>query len=90
MYDEVDEKGEKVFTKNEFIGMECECMNDVSPNSCNHSGMFRDKYTGYFFAKLIITNEVSYSKEYEDKINNMDNEVLRQMTADDCPQVKYN
>lgn len=48
--------------------MECECMNDINPSSCNHSGMFRDKYTGYFFTKLIITNEVSYSKEYEKMI----------------------
>lgn len=65
-------------------------MDDISPNSCNHSGMFRDKYTGYFFAKLIITNEVSYSEAYEKKINAMNDEVLRLMTVDDCPQVKYN
>ena len=89
MYDDVDESGEKIFNKNEFIGMECECMNDISPNSCNHSGMFRDKYTGYFFAKLIITNDVSYSKEYVKKVNSFDDEYLRLMSVDDCPQVKY-
>lgn len=51
-------------TDNDFVSLECSCMNSKNPFGCSHSGMFRDSKTGELFAKLIESNEKSYSKEY--------------------------
>ena len=51
-------------TDNDFVSLECSCMNNKNPFGCSHSGMFRDSKTGELFAKLIESNEKSYSKEY--------------------------
>ena len=56
-------------TDNDFVSLECSCMQDKNPINCNHGGMVRDKKTGYLFAKLIESNEKSYSKEYVNFIN---------------------
>ena len=53
IYDDIDKNGEKIMTKNDFVGLDCSCMEKTSPSECGHSGVWRDKKTGEFFSDLI-------------------------------------
>lgn len=46
IYDNINDNGEKIMNKNDFIGLDCNCKNDKNPFKCSHGGMFRDSYVG--------------------------------------------
>ena len=47
-------------------------MDKKNPFNCAHSGMFRDQKVGQFFSNIIVSNEKSYSEQYENFIKNFD------------------
>lgn len=53
IYDDIDKNGKKIMTKNDFVGLDCSCMEKKNPFDCSHSGVWRDKKTGEFFSNLI-------------------------------------
>lgn len=89
IYDKTDENSEFEINKNEFIGMNCEDFDKKIPDSACHSKMISDKYFIEFFGNILLSNEKSFSEEYEKFVDEMDSEFLDGMTRDDCPQIKY-
>lgn len=76
------------FSKNEFIGMNCECMLDPTPEECNHSTIIRDALFVDFVQRTLIGNERSKPYTKFTFIDELDDEYLDVVTTT-CPQVVF-
>ncbi|EGR29598.1 lecithin-cholesterol acyltransferase, putative [Ichthyophthirius multifiliis] len=63
IYDGEDQNKEKVFNKNAYQGLTCECLEGSRQQQCNHSCLNTDKYMVKLIADAIKTNEKSKLKE---------------------------
>lgn len=72
-------------TINEFQGIECDCIKDTSPNNCNHSVINQDTKLMELLHGILLDNNFTYSKNFEEYIDNLDDEYLAEITTK-CPQ----
>ena len=86
-YDEVDDKGRKVITKNEFFGSTCECIQSKNADNCKHSYMINDKEYLKLFQNILITKEVSYTQKLEDTIKRLSDDYLTEVSVH-CPAIR--
>lgn len=89
IYDKYKPNSEYEFTKNEFIGMNCDSFNEEVPSKSTHSVMITDTYFMRLCANVLKSNERTYDKAYGRFVDELDEEGLLQMTLDECPQVQY-
>lgn len=85
-YDAQSDNGEFIVDKNEFIGVQCDCMNEKTPMHCNHSTMVSDSHVISMLQNILMTQEKSHNAEYQEKVLQIDSEYLRVLT-DECPQI---
>jgi hypothetical protein len=86
VFDKVTDTGDLTVDKNEFIGIQCDCMNKTTPMHCNHSTMVSDSHVINMLENILMTQERSYNRDYQEKVLEMESEYLRVMT-EECPQV---
>ncbi|EAR82529.1 lecithin-cholesterol acyltransferase (macronuclear) [Tetrahymena thermophila SB210] len=80
-YDNTSKNGEKIYTKNSYHGIPCECQNTKSVEKCNHSCFINDKFVIGTIFEAIQTNEIAKkTKKYTL------NEVLS--IQSECPVLK--
>ena len=89
VYDENDFDKEFKINKNEFIGMNCEDFDKEIPRSAVHARLISDKYWIDFFSNILKPNEITYSKEYDKFIDDLDDFYLDSMGKEDCPQIRF-
>ena len=88
VYDTVDNNKEFEITKNEFFGIYCDCMESKSTKDCGHSRMVHDSYVLKLLRNCVVTNEFSWSEEFERYVFSLKDEFLDFVT-DVCPQVRF-
>ena len=86
IYDNLSEKNEYEITKNEYVGSACECEDKKNAEECSHQYLVKDKGVIDSLSKIIISNSVSYTEEYESYVNGLIEEDLKKMITD-CPQI---
>ena len=89
IYDNYNKNSSYKILKNEFIGINCEDIDKAIPSSGSHANMIHDKFFMEFFRNILVGNDISYNKEYEDIINLIEDDVLRDMGRSDCSQIFY-
>lgn len=52
-YDEEDKNKEKKITKNEFIGIKCDCIESDEPTDCKHASMIADSYSNLMVKDIV-------------------------------------
>lgn len=87
VYDREDEKTGNDITKNEFIGINCDCMKQKSAENCNHPNIMVDSYVHMLIANVLKSNERSYTEIYSNYIDSLEEKELSKMT-ETCPQIR--
>lgn len=85
-YDEKDESKAYEIKKNEFFGIECECILDRNANNCDHANIFLDDNVHELIFNIIQANDISYSEVYAKFIASLDDKELKEMVTT-CPQI---
>ena len=71
---------------NEFMGIECDCMEDSNTDACVHEFLVQDTATLHLYSNVLMTNEMTYNEDHERYINTLDDTHLSEMTTL-CPQI---
>ena len=71
LWDNIEDKENWNFSKNEFLGINCECNEDDTPAKCQHSQSFNDKYALKIITKLLVSQENAKSEKYYQWLKNL-------------------
>ena len=85
-YDGQNKNGEAVIKKNEFIGLDCNCIAQANSSNCDHSKMLNDNHLIDFLATTLQTNEIGYTNKFKRLIMGLKNTYLDDI-ADRCLQL---
>lgn len=88
VYDKTDNDSAYEIERNEFMGIECECMKDKVPKRCVHEFMIQDQMVLKLYHQTLITNEVTYNDDYNRFVDSLDDKDLLNMVTL-CPQIIY-
>lgn len=87
-FDETESGSEFKINKNEFLGIQCDCMTSNKFQPCYHAAIINDSYVIKFTLNSLQDNQISYSEAYESYVRNLDDQYLDTIT-NECPQVKF-
>ena len=88
IYDTLDNNKEYEIEKNEFFGINCDCMVSNSVKDCGHARMVHDSYILKLLKDSSITNKVSWTEDFEKYIYSPEDKFLNVIT-EICPQVRF-
>lgn len=86
IYDNTAETGELKIQHNEYIGLACDCENNIAADDCGHQFMVIDNNTLALTRKILITMDTAYTESYYTYINQLHNSFLHLITTR-CPQI---
>ena len=85
-YDGQNASGESIIKKNEFIGLDCDCISSPDSSLCGHDGMVLENHMLKFLKTILKTNEVGCDQNFEKRIRALRNDYLTDI-ADRCVQL---
>ena len=87
VYDKNDSNEEFEVTKNEFFGINCDCMLDDNPTNCSHGLLVSDSYLIKTVSNIIQTNEIGYDEDFGKYIDSLNENYIKELTFNYCPQI---
>ena len=87
VYDKNDINQEFEITKNEFFGINCDCMFDKDTTNCSHGLLISDSYWIKIVSNTIQTNENGFNKKFSKFIDSLNENYIEEMKLNYCPQI---